>query len=127
MRLMKMLRVFRIAQIIQRYDEYIRHYVNSMKTSLMIMTLGLIAHAAGCLWYMIGGEIQHNSDNTETEGWALRQWDACNSTDDDGMAQIKICDGISPGTRYITSVYWAITTISVWTAKTPSDRLSSSI
>ena len=73
---------------------------------------------AGCIWYLLGTYSQALLDESRVDGWALREWGACNGSALGGGAladtgERVVCDNVVSGMdRYLRSVYWAFTTVS---------------
>ena len=118
LRLAKMLRVFRVKNLMRRYQETIRPILNMMRVSIQIIAIVLIAHVLGCLWYLTGTSTQTLGDGTQIHGWTSRQlgWRNCETAADATHSDVLSCSDdkmyASEATRYLTALYWAITTVS---------------
>ena len=100
LRLAKLLRLGRLKKIIKRHEEEFENLMGVFKVGGSIVAMGYTCHLVACGWYFIGDDVT----NPEL-GWIKGQMnDVWNATGDQ--------QEVGFSTRYITSYYWAITTIS---------------
>eukprot|EP00736_Rhodelphis_marinus_P002429 Rmarinus@m.23699 len=94
-RLAKMLRLVRLQRLLMAYEEELGYIIHAMQVTKLVFLIFFIAHLMACFWYFLGdGEETHG--HGKVFGWVIRQgWD----------------HDVGDFTRYITSFYWAITTM----------------
>jgi hypothetical protein len=105
LRLAKLLRLGRLKKIIKRHEEEFENLMGVFKVGSSILAMGYTCHLVACGWYFIGEDVIPAVGLNPQPGWISGQmndvWNVTQDRDEVGFA-----------TRYITSYYWAITTIS---------------
>lgn len=105
LRLAKLLRLGRLKKIIKRHEENFENLMGIFKVAGSIIAMSYTCHLVACGWYYIGDDSVPANGVSPQPGWiSIQMEDVWNVTEDRKEV------GFS--TRYITSYYWAITTIS---------------
>lgn len=105
LRLAKLLRLGRLKKIIKRHEEEFENLMGIFKVGSSIVAMAYTCHLVACGWYFIGEDATPGEGLGAQPGWITGQMnDVWNVTQDR--------DEVGFTTRYITSYYWAITTIS---------------
>jgi hypothetical protein len=108
-RLLKLLRLLRMNRLLKKYEE--EFY--ALKSGLKMVKIGLAVtfscHWLGCLWYYFGTEEWRDETEVYPDGTAVLPWTQVlwpevwhNATDPRNADKM---------TRYVTSVYWSMMTI----------------
>ena len=122
LRLAKLLRLGRLKKIVKRHEEEIEGLMGMLKVLGVVFAMSYICHLLACGWYFVGGDVEVDGLAPQ-RGWIHNQMEGVwNATGDRPT--------IDFGTQYITSYYWAITTISTVgygdiTGQTNAERLYS--
>jgi hypothetical protein len=123
LRLAKLLRLGRIKKIIKRHEEEMEGLMGVLKVAGSVLAMSYTCHLVACGWYFVGDDVVPGGGLDTQPGWISSQMDdVWNATQDRPE--------VSFSTRYITSYYWAITTISTVgfgdiTGNTDGERLYS--
>ncbi len=126
LRLAKLLRLGRLKKIVKRYEEEFENLLGILKLVGAVTVMMYVCHIFACFWYFVGEDAGH------LEGWITGQMPIWAPDDAGEGDEAPSPDDVSLMTRYVTSYYWAITTISTVgfgdiTAKTTAERLFSII
>eukprot|EP01043_Picozoa_sp_COSAG02_P022046 COSAG02_NODE_1134_length_14376_cov_382.343700_2_plen_705_part_00 len=122
LRLAKLLRLGRLKKIAKRYEEEFENLLGILKLVGAVTVMMYVCHIFACFWYFVGEDAGH------LEGWITGQmpiWSPDTAGEGDNAPSP---DDVSLMTRYVTSYYWAITTISTVgfgdiTATTTAERV----
>jgi hypothetical protein len=123
LRLAKLLRLGRLKKIIKRHEEEMEGLMGVLKVAGSVLAMSYTCHLVACGWYFVGDDVVPGGGLDTQPGWISSQMDdVWNATQDRPE--------VSFSTRYITSYYWAITTISTVgfgdiTGNTDGERLYS--
>lgn len=139
LRLIRILRILKMGRIVERLSEYLSVRSAFIKIIQLVVGLLLIIHLIACFFYLVPSlvKLDHEADEHRDRLWALlyanKTIDECYAGPDprssggpSSPANVEgpmynswVCDlGISPSsesddaTRYLTSAYWSITTVS---------------
>jgi len=102
LRLAKMLRLARIKRLVQRYSEEIANIAHVLKFVSLMTAMFFIAHLLACAWFYTGtNSTSMLHSGMQVDGWVTREpwWHEHHDPNRDLTS------------KYITSFYWAVTTI----------------
>jgi potassium voltage-gated channel Eag-related subfamily H protein 3 len=130
LKLGKLLRVARLLRMIDRYREQLYVFMEAFGGLVLSIGMFFLSHLIACGWYYLGMMDQEMDLHARTpllQGWVVREW----GSGDDGRLQTceqmgrgeqmpspptstnsSVCLEADQTSRYITSLYWAIMTIS---------------
>ena len=139
LRLIRVLRILRLGRIVERLSSFMRIRAAFIKIAQLVFQLGMVTHMLACFFFLMSSLFSEDPSLPDGPYLArIRPGDANETLVDDAflranpcfidddrpeikgeMANSWVCDnGLGPEsgeaalTRYITSMYWAITTIS---------------
>jgi hypothetical protein len=117
--------------MVERYREQLHQFMGAFGSVVLCTIIFLFAHLVACLWYYVGTIEQLPDPVAGTPlqiGWVEREWgvgglpdgvDECAVLQDVGklaarrQERVQLnCTAPSQSARYLTSVYWALMTIS---------------
>jgi CRP-like cAMP-binding protein len=139
LKLGKLLRVARIIRILDRYQEELRVFMDAFGGIILSLLVFIFCHIIACMWYYVGSfNIEEDlfTGAPALDGWVSNYFsgDICDDSTDAAIAlaqQQTAADAPPPppppppnatascqesistqNTRYLTSVYWSMMTIS---------------
>eukprot|EP00736_Rhodelphis_marinus_P013098 Rmarinus@m.20171 len=95
-RLARILRVVRINRLLRHYEDDLWEVLWLIRLARLSFCIIFVAHFMCCIWYYVGLENEVSGDGRTVLGW---------------VAQQEWADEEALYTRYITSFYWAITSM----------------
>jgi hypothetical protein len=126
LKLGKLLRVARIIRIINRYQEELRKFMAAFGSIILSCVVFLFCHLIACMWFYTGSFNTPEDSVHGTpalDGWVMNYWGP--SCEDQAAAAAAPAPAPAPdsnadmncveadqNTRYITSAYWSMMTIS---------------
>ena len=96
-RLLRLLRLLKIEEYIETLENQFDINLRILRVVFMLVKICFLSHILGCFWYYTAAGAAAAGEETT---WT-------NSYDDGRIAQ----EGMGLGTRYLYSVYWAVTTL----------------
>ena len=96
-RLLRLLRLLKIEEYIETLENQFDINLRILRVVFMLVKICFLSHILGCFWYYTAAGAKAAGEETT---WT-------NSYDDGRIAQ----EGVGLGTRYLYSVYWAVTTL----------------
>ena len=99
-RLAKMLRLARLKRLLERYDDTWQELQGASQLLKSVMLCLFCAHLIGCAWYALG-----ETSQTLPSGYVVYGWVKDHEMNNGWDANTTLA------TKYITSTYWALTTL----------------
>jgi len=115
-RLLKLLRVYRLHEFIVKLEvEYNIHHGYSRMIKIVTLIL-LVTHMVGCFWFLIGISGGGDDSDSLNQGWVYREH----------------LEGSQRWVQYISSMYWAFSTLTTVgygdiSARTPQEQTFSMV
>ena len=101
LRLTKLLRLARVKRIIRRYEDHFEGLGSFVKLITATVVVLYTAHLIACFWHAVGGD-ENDPRGNLVQGWINTEWPEA----------VGNSSAITFGERYLTSMYWSITTLS---------------
>ncbi|XP_070569928.1 voltage-gated delayed rectifier potassium channel KCNH8-like isoform X3 [Ptychodera flava] len=99
MYLLKLVRLLRVARLLQKMERYSNY--SAVVISFLMCMFALVAHWLACIWYVIGKEEAQNTEHASA-GWLH---ELAHDLD------IRYVNQTSTFTKYVTSMYYTLSTI----------------
>ena len=122
LKLGKLLRVARIVRILDRYQEELRVFMDAFGGVILSLIVFLFCHLIACTWYYVGTfdvEADAGAHSPALKGWVNSYFDpeSCTSPPPPpppppNATSACVQQTSTQDTRYITSIYWSMMTIS---------------
>ena len=123
LKLGKLLRVARIIRIVDRYQEELRVFMDAFGGIILSFMVFIFCHLIACMWFYVGTfDVAENrgAGQPGLDGWVKNYWGT--SCEDEAAAAVApapapdphadTCVEADQTSRYITSAYWSMMTIS---------------